>query len=166
MNNSFAFLVLSAISCAAAFGMFITRNLLHAALLMFLVMFGLAGLFVLAKADVLAVSHLLIYVGGVMILILFGIMLTQQRSNEETNKIFVLEKGKWFPMLIALVSFFGWFKLIEWANLPTDVLAGDENKVKQVGFLFSTQYSFVFEWVGVFLLIALVGATFIAKKDE
>lgn len=166
MNNSIAFLVFAFISCGAALGMVITRNLLHAALLMFVVMFGLAGLYVLANADVLAVSHLLIYVGGVMILILFGIMLTQQRANEQTNKLVVLENGKFFPMLIALVTFYGWFKLIEISNLSTQVIPGDESKIRQIGFLLTTQYSFVFEWVGVFLLIALVGATYIAKKDE
>lgn len=129
-------------------------------------MFGLAGLFVLAKADVLAVSHLMIYVGGVMILLLFGIMLTQKRGAGKTNDIKVLENDKWFPLLITIGGFYGWVKLIELSNLPTIVLPGDESKIRQVGFLFTTQYSFAFELVGVFLLVALVGATYIAKKDE
>jgi NADH-quinone oxidoreductase subunit J len=166
VNNSIIFLILAIISCGAAIGMLITRNLLHAALLMFVVMFGLAGLFVLAKADVLAVSHLLIYVGGVMILILFGIMLTQNRSEDQKNEMKVQENDKWFPLLISIAGFYGWIRLIEISNLPTNILPGDESKVRQVGFLLTTNYSFIFELVGIFLLIALIGATYIAKKDE
>lgn len=166
MNNSIVFLVLACISCGAAVGMLITRNLLHAALLMFIVMFGLAGLFVLAQADVLAVSHLMIYVGGVMVLLVIGIMLTQQRGKVLFNDITVMENAKWFPLLITIAVFYGWFRLIELSNLPTSIIGGDESKIKQVGYLFVTQYSFVFELVGIFLLIALVGATYIAKKDE
>lgn len=166
MNSSIVFLLLACISCGAAVGMLITRNLLHAALLMFVVMFGLAGLFVLAKADILAVSHLMIYVGGVMVLLVIGIMLTQQRGEGLFNDIKVTENTKWFPLLITLGVFYGWFKLIELSKLPTSIIVGDESKIKQVGYLFVTQYSFVFELVGIFLLIALVGATYIAKKDE
>jgi len=166
MNNSILFLILAFISCGAAVGMLITRNLLHAALLMFVVMFGLAGLFVLAQADVLAVSHLMVYVGGVMVLLIIGIMLTRQRGKGLFNDLKVSENAKWFPLLITLVVFYGWFTLIECSKLPTVIVGGDESKIKQVGYLFVTQYSFVFELVGVFLLIALVGATYIAKKDE
>ncbi|MEY2792274.1 MAG: hypothetical protein RJA76_266 [Bacteroidota bacterium] len=166
MIDSIAFLVLALIACGSAVGMLITKNLLHAAMLLFLTMFGLAGLFVLAKADVLAVSHLMIYVGGVMILILFGIMLTQQRDDSKQNQIRVSENSKLFPLLVVTAVIFGWYKLIEMSNLPTQILSGDESKIRQVGFLFTTQYSFMFELVGIFLLVALVGAAFIAKKDE
>lgn len=164
--NSIVFILLAFLTCGSAIGMLITKNLLHAALLMFVVMFGMAGLFVLANADVLAVSHLMIYVGGVMILILFGIMLTQKRGAGTSNDLKVEENGKLFPLIVALGSFYGWFKLIELSNLSTQVLPGDESKIRQVGFLLTTQYSFVFELVGIFLLIALVGSTFLAKKDE
>ncbi len=159
-------MILTIITCGGALGMLITRNLLHAAMLFFLTMFGLAGLFVLAKADVLAVAHLMIYVGGVLILILFGIMLTQMRNVANKNQMIVSENAKWFPFLLILAIFFAWIKLIEMSNLPTDIVGGDESKIRQVGFLFTTQYSFIFEWVGVFLLISLVGATYIAKNDE
>ena len=75
-----SFVLLATLTCGSALYMLFTKNLLHAALGMFMTMLGLAGLYVLAYADVMAVSHLMIYVGGVMILILFGIMLTQQNS--------------------------------------------------------------------------------------
>jgi NADH-quinone oxidoreductase subunit J len=64
------FLALTILTCGSAFFMLWTKNVLHAALAMFMTMLGLAGFYVLAFADVMAVSHLMIYVGGVLILIL------------------------------------------------------------------------------------------------
>jgi NADH-quinone oxidoreductase subunit J len=75
-----------------------TKNLLHAALAMFLTMLGLAGLYVLAYADVLAVAHLLVYVGGVLILILFGIMLTNQTDpTTGKNHLMTRESSRLLP---------------------------------------------------------------------
>jgi len=164
--NNIVFIFLAILTCGSAIGMLITKNLLHAVLMMFLVMFGLAGLFVMAKADVLAVSHLMIYVGGAMILILFGIMLTSKRDILGKNLLKVEENSKLFPLLICVAICFGWFQLINLSKIGFELIPDDQSKLKQVGFLLTTQYSFVFEWVGVFLLIALVGSTFIAKKDE
>ena len=65
------FLALTMLTCGSAFYMLLTKNVLHAALAMFMTMLGLAGFYVLAFADLMAVSHLMIYVGGVLILIFF-----------------------------------------------------------------------------------------------
>ncbi|MEY3645527.1 MAG: hypothetical protein RL127_235 [Bacteroidota bacterium] len=62
-----SFLALVLLTCGSGFAMLFTRNMLHAALAMFMCMLGLAGLYVIAYADLMAVSHLMIYVGGVLI---------------------------------------------------------------------------------------------------
>lgn len=162
-----AFLVLAMLTCGSALSMLWTKNLLHAALAMFLTMLGLAGLYVLAYADVLAVAHLLVYVGGVLILILFGIMLTNQTDPATgKNHLMTRESGRLLPFSIGLSFFLGLFWLFTkgpWINnLP---VTGD-SKLKEVGLGLLTEYAFPFELAGVFLLIALIGATFVGKNHD
>ena len=159
------FLVLALLTCGSALYMLISKNLLHAALAMFLCMLGLAGLYVMAFADVMAVSHLLIYVGGVLILILFGIMMTQTpiKEGESVNHLWADQSGRFWPLSMGLSIFMGLFWVLGHGNWSNEI-AQTDSKIVQTGVAFLTEYSFPFDLTGVFLLIALVGATFIAKN--
>jgi NADH-quinone oxidoreductase subunit J len=131
-------------------------------------MLGLAGFYVLAFADVMAVSHLMIYVGGVLILILFGIMMTGQRTFKtgETNELFTDQKGRFWAFTIGLSVFFGLSWLLGQQHFYAFADIDQHSKLGQAGLSFMLEYSFPFELTGVFLLIALVGATYIAKNHE
>ena len=131
-------------------------------------MLGLAGFYVLAFADVMAVSHLMIYVGGVLILILFGIMMTGQRTSKtgETNELFTEQKGRFWAFTIGLSVFFGLSWLLGQQRFYAFADIDQHSKLGQAGLGFMLEYSFPFELTGVFLLIALVGATYIAKNHE
>ena len=163
-----SFLALVVLTCGSGLAMLFSRNILHAALAMFMCMLGLAGLYVIAYADVMAVSHLMIYVGGVLILILFGIMLTSQpsRENQMKNHLLVAQRSLVWSALIGLSIFFGLvyvFTRMEW---ELHMVWNDQSKLKDVGLALLTQYAFPFELVGIYLLVALVGATFIAKRND
>ncbi len=162
-----AFLLLAILTCGSALVMLWTRKVLHAALALFMSMLGLAGLYVLAYADVMAVSHLMIYVGGVLILLLFGIMMTNSEGSKtgEVNDLWTEQRGKFWAIGLGLTIFFGLLWLLgrnTWAE-PLNEPKG--SKIISVGIAFLTDYSFAFELTGIFLLIALVGATYIAKND-
>ncbi len=162
-----SFLALVFITCGSGLVMLWTRNILHAALAMFMCMLGLAGLYVIAYADVMAVSHLMIYVGGVLILILFGIMLTNQQSreNQGENHLWVEQRSFLWSAAIGLSIFFGLvyvFSRVEW---DLHLVGNDQSKLRDVGIALLTKYAFPFELVGIYLLIALVGATYIAKRN-
>jgi NADH-quinone oxidoreductase subunit J len=145
-----------------------TKNILHAALAMFMTMLGLAGLYILAYADVMAVSHLMIYVGGVLILILFGIMLTKQnsRGDKDQNNLVTEESSRFWPLAIGLLSFAGLVFILMRGNFGGLEVVDSNSKLSFVGISLLTDYALPFELVGVYLLIALIGATFIAKQDE
>ncbi|MHA8098385.1 NADH-quinone oxidoreductase subunit J family protein [Aquirufa aurantiipilula] len=167
-----AFLVLAGLTCASALAMAWTKNLLHAALAMFLCMLGLAGLYVMAYADVMAVAHLLIYVGGVLILILFGIMLTQNSradQYETHNDLWTKQSGRFWALSISLSVFLGILFILNRSMSSFGMVSNEiqrSAKLTHVGLALLTEYSFAFELAGVFLLIALVGATYIAKHHE
>jgi NADH-quinone oxidoreductase subunit J len=164
----FSFLVLVLITCGSSLVMLWTKNILHAALAMFMTMLGLAGLYVLAYADVMAVSHLMIYVGGVLVLILFGIMLTNQknRGDKLQNDLVTEESSRFWPMLLGIIILAGFVFIFSLGNLGGVEIANPSSKLNYVGFALLTEYAMPFELVGIYLLIALIGATYIAKNHE
>ena len=163
-----SFLALVGITCGSALVMLWTKNILHVALAMFMTMLGLAGLYVLAYADVMAVSHLMIYVGGVLILILFGIMLTNQnsRGDKDQNNLVTEESSRVWPVLIGLAIFVGLVFILARGNFSGVEIADPNSKLSFVGISLLTEYAMPFELVGIYLLIALIGSTYIAKHDE
>ena len=163
-----SFLALVVLTCGSGLAMLFTCNMLHAALAMFMCMLGLAGLYVIAYADVMAVSHLMIYVGGVLILILFGIMLTTQENREQKgrNHLIVEQRGFFWSATIGLSIFFGLIYTFTRMDWELHMVGNDQSKLRDVGLALLTKYAFPFELVGVYLLIALVGATFIAKRHD
>lgn len=163
-----SFLALVGITCGSALVMLWTKNILHAALAMFMTMLGLAGLYVLAYADVMAVSHLMIYVGGVLILILFGIMLTNQnsRGDKDQNNLVTEESSRTMPIVIGLAIFAGLVFILARGNFGGVEIADPNSKLSFVGISLLTEYAMPFELVGIYLLIALIGSTYIAKHHE
>jgi NADH-quinone oxidoreductase subunit J len=163
-----SFLALVGITCGSALVMLWTKNILHAALAMFMTMLGLAGLYVLAYADVMAVSHLMIYVGGVLILILFGIMLTNQnsRGDKDQNNLVTEESSRTMPVVIGLAIFAGLVFILARGNFGGVEIADPNSKLSFVGISLLTEYAMPFELVGIYLLIALIGSTYIAKHHE
>jgi NADH-quinone oxidoreductase subunit J len=164
----FAFLALVILTCGSGLAMLFTRNILHAALAMFMCMLGLAGLYVVAYADIMAVSHLMIYVGGVLILILFGIMLTTQQSRENhgQNHLWVEQRSFFWSAVIGLSIFFALMYVFTRTQWELHLVGNDQSKLRDVGVALLTKYAFPFELVGIYLLIALVGATYIAKRND
>jgi NADH:ubiquinone oxidoreductase subunit 6 (subunit J) len=163
-----AFLVLVIITCGSALAMLWTKNVLHATLAMFMTMLGLAGLYVLAFADVMAVSHLMIYVGGVLILILFGIMLTNQnkRGDKVQNNLIADDSSRTWPLLIGISIFIILAVLLNRGEFWETEVSNHDSKLHFVGMALLTEYALPFELVGIYLLVALVGATYIAKHNE
>ncbi|MDE0115493.1 MAG: NADH-quinone oxidoreductase subunit J [bacterium] len=157
-----AFGIIAAVMVASALRVVTTRDIVHAALYLVIVLAGVAALFLLVGAEFTGITQVLIYIGAVIVLFLFGIMLTRSDfdQDEETD-----HKRK-FPAILtallllavmigALVDRFGDMELD--AAPQTTAEVSDE--------LFS-QYIVPFEAVSVLLLAALIGAIVIARREE
>jgi NADH-quinone oxidoreductase subunit J len=104
-----AFYGFSALAIGAALTILFTRNVMYAALCLFIALLGVAALYVLAGADFLAITQLLIYVGGVLVLLIFGVMLThraERESSQKANIVLTTHLNRFWGALIAL-SIFG-----------------------------------------------------------
>ncbi|MCY3577553.1 MAG: NADH-quinone oxidoreductase subunit J [bacterium] len=157
-----AFGIIAAVMVASALRVVTTRDIVHAALYLVIVLAGVAALFLLVGAEFTGITQVLIYIGAVIVLFLFGIMLTRSDfdQDEETD-----HKRKFPAILTALLlaavmigALVDRFEDVELDATPqTTAQVSDE--------LFS-QYIVPFEAVSVLLLAALIGAIVIARREE
>src|SRR5216110_3260932 len=96
------FFVFAAITVAAAAVVVLARSLIYSAFALLFTFFGVAGLYVLLGADFLAATQLLIYVGGILVLLLFGVMLTHKLYDLDLRS----EVGQFGPGLVAAFGLF------------------------------------------------------------
>jgi NADH-quinone oxidoreductase subunit J len=139
-----------------------TKNVVHAALWLVLVLAGVAALYVLAAAEFVAVSQVLVYIGAVMVLFLFGIMLTRAQIGGESN---TMNRGWGWAVPVAIVL----LALLSWAALDftgKDKLPdkGPTPNVQLSDNVLST-YLVPFLAISFVLLAAAIGAIVLARKD-
>ena len=160
------FFVFSGIIVAGLIGMIFTRKVVYAAFLLIVVMIALAGIFVLFKAEYLAVVQLLVYAGGIVILLAFGLMLTQQIKEGATPAAHHLI----FPglLLFVTVAFTFAYTIHQGIEIPLSYNTGSwpDQPVKTIGMLFMTDYIVAFELIAYLLLVVLVGASYYAKYSS
>lgn len=140
-----------------------TRNVIYSAFFLLFTFFGVAGIYVLLAADFLAVVQIMVYVGGILILLLFGVMLT----NKITNVYIRTGTANLLPASIAVGLMMGAMVsamlFTSWRVQDTQV---PDTTIKQLGSLLITDYILIFELLGMLLLIALIGAASIARREK
>ncbi|TAF96908.1 MAG: NADH-quinone oxidoreductase subunit J [Cytophagia bacterium] len=169
-----AFYGFSALAIGAALFILFTRNVLYAAFCLFVVLLGVAALFVLMGADFLAIAQILIYVGGVLILLIFGIMLTHRgepTTSQQPNRITTKHLNKFWGFTVALSIFGILFTVLVSANfqimqLPNAPINAPHSTVRRIGLSLLTDNVLPFEIAGVLLLMALIGAAYVATPTK
>lgn len=162
------FYLFIALAALSSLGILFIRNVFHAALLLLVCLLAIAGLYVLAFAEFLAVTQILIYAGGILVVIIFGIMLTSKLSGIPL----IVTNKKWFagalvgvPLFYLLINFLRHENFFQ-HDLSYDV-QGNWNPVNLIGIDFMTNYLLPFEVAGVLLLVTLIGAAVTASfKDN
>jgi len=181
------FVVIAALGLAAALGTILVRNLVRAALYLIAFFFTVACLFVLLEAEFLAALQVLVYIGAVAILLMFGIMLTRNIQGDDPTST----PSAWrLPGLVAGLGIFlilaygityqkpigtryswsaieGRPKIAQVKGRGTTPRADAVNNMaKVVGEELMTRYVIAFEVAGLLLTVALVGAIAIAHREE
>ncbi len=140
----------------------LTKNVIHAAYALALVLISLAGTYVLLKAELVAVVQILLYAGGVVILLVFGVMMTTRQGK---NLLLSESKNRVLATLISITI----FATISYIGFNTGILKPDPvatvDQVESIGISFLTTHLVAFELVAFLLLVALVGAAYLAKRS-
>jgi NADH:ubiquinone oxidoreductase subunit 6 (subunit J) len=203
------FYIFGAITIGGAFVTAFAKNIVYAAFALLFTFFGIAGLYVMANADFLAVTQLLVYVGGILILLIFGVMLTSRIGSVDIR---VNTGSRWVAGILAmglfailLAAFFGtaathtektpdgksktvssWasHEALPWSHSKWNVDAtsealkpkygapdeakaheGSSGTSVEIGTLFLTDFLLPFEVISVLILVSLLGATMIARRE-
>lgn len=157
----FIFYLFALVTLGSAFFVVSLRNIVHSAFFMLFTFFGVAGIYVLLGADFVAIVQLIVYVGGILILLLFGVMLTNKITTVD------IKSGAWqlLPSAIGVGLFAGILAAAlvntSWKTFDTAI---PNATTHNLGLLLMNEYIIVFELLGIILLIALIGAASLARK--
>lgn len=164
MVSTLAFYAVSIVVVVAAWRVVVTQDVARAALALVVVLAGLAPLFVMLAAEFVAVVQLLVYVGAVVVLLLFAIMLTR-RGTKSTEQA-LSGRNKVIGAIVAGGLFVGLCASFAGSEMGNDEVAPTTvGRTADVGVSLLRDYVVAFELVSVLLLVTLIGAIVVARKD-
>ena len=158
-----AFVVLAVAGVIGAFRVVTARNVVHAALYLVIALSATAGVYLLLAAEFIAWVQILIYVGAIVILFLFGLMLTkapigrEALDNQRRGVAFLVGAAILAGLVYLVVDAFGWD---ETKLDPVQGTAAD------VGSSIFSRFVLPFEAISFLLLAALIGAIVLSRRDE
>ena len=166
---SFFFLLFAVISCAFAVAVVLSPNVVRMAFYLVLSLAATAGLFFLAGADFVGSMQILIYVGGTLVLLVFGVMLTSQERfvSMKTSQGEMMIAGLVGACLLALLVWAA-VSVPEWRGLSRDEVDAIplQPTATRVGLGLLGPYLLVFEIISVHLLVVLIGAAYLARAKR
>src|SRR5512138_1816079 len=163
--TKYIFYLLSVLALYSALMVLISRKQIHSVLFLTLAFFAIAGHYILLNAQFLAVVHIIVYAGAIMVLFLFTVMLLNLNTEERSPKplwirlALVLSGG--LLMLVLIAVFRGYDMALVHNPALTQV-----GLVKNLGRVLYTDYLIPFELSSILFLTAMVGAVMLGKKEQ
>jgi NADH-quinone oxidoreductase subunit J len=163
------FLGLAALAVVAAFNVILQRNPIYSAIGLIVVLCCLAALFLLLYAQFIAAIQIIVYAGAIMVLFVFVIMLLNVR--EEESKTDRQKYLKWLaaPLFLALLAeVFAAIRIVDTAPATSQLAAAPTSlgTVESIATEMFTRYVLPFEAVSVLILMAIVGALLLARREK
>lgn len=161
------FYILSAITLGTAFLTILSRNPIHSAIYLVLCFFSIAGHYLMFNAQFLAIVHIIVYSGAIMILMLFTIMLMNLNKEDEQHKSIMTRIAAAVSFcLVAFVLLAAFVKAQSHQALSYKTDGGDFQSIKVLGQVLLNEYMVPFEFASVLLLVSMIGAVLLSKKEH
>jgi NADH-quinone oxidoreductase subunit J len=160
------FCVLGAVTIATAFLSIFSRNPIHSALYLVICFFTIAGHYLLLNSQFLAIVHIIVYSGAIMILFLFTIMLMNLNKENEVHKPRITRLGaivSFCLITVVLILVFINSKPIVGEYIST---GEDYQSIKVLGKVLLNEYMVPFEFASILLLVAMIGTVLLSKKEK
>ncbi|SFB11589.1 NADH dehydrogenase subunit J [Flavobacterium swingsii] len=160
------FYFLSAITLATAFLTIISKNPIHSAIYLVICFFSVAGHYLLFNAQFLAIVHIIVYSGAIMVLFLFTIMLMNLNKEGEPHKKIATKLAAVISFgLVCFVMLAVFIKAMP--KMETYRTSGqDFQSIKVLGKVLLNEYMVPFEFASVLLLVAMMGVVLLSKKEK
>jgi NADH-quinone oxidoreductase subunit J len=159
------FYLLSTLALYAAIMMLLSKKPIHSVLYLTLTFFAIAGHYILLNAQFLAVVHIIVYAGAIMVLFLFTVMLLNLNKEEHSPKPLWVKAAAIIAgcMLgLVLIAVFRGYDL----KVAQDPMVTQIGLVKNLGKILYSEYKLPFELASVLFLTAMVGAVLLGKKEQ
>lgn len=160
------FCVLAAITLSTAFLTVFSRNPIHSAIYLVICFFSVAGHYLLLNAQFLAIVHIIVYSGAIMILFLFTIMLMNLNKENEVHKPKITRLGAIVSFCLVCLILIAIF--INSKPIAGDYIATGEDyqSIKVLGKILLNEYMVPFEFASILLLVAMIGTVLLSKKEK
>jgi NADH-quinone oxidoreductase subunit J len=159
------FCVLAAITLSTAFLTIFSRNPIHSAIYLVICFFSIAGHYLLLNAQFLAIVHIIVYSGAIMILFLFTIMLMNLNEKHEVHRPRFTRLGAIVSFclvcLVLIKIFINSKPIVEY-----DYTGEDYQSIKVLGKILLNEYMVPFEFASILLLVAMIGTVLLSKKEK
>ena len=160
--TEFVFWFVAALTIMSAAFVVLNNQLIYSAVALLFTLFGIAGIYVFLWADFIAGIQILVYVGGILVLVIFGIMLTNKiRSERISHKSIQQGVGG----VIAFWFFIFLFIALSKAPWAESAAVEPSGTVREIGILLLTDFLLPFEIISVLLLGALIGAAVLSRGE-
>ncbi len=159
------FYLFATIVLVSAGGVVFSRKMMYSAFSLLFTFFGVSGLYVLLSADFIAVTQIMVYVGGILVLIIFGVMLTTKITGVDikSGTLGAFQMGIAGLASLAIAVFMIIMSMnTQW--MIKDPLAETSSTVEAIGGLLFTEYLLAFGVAAILLLVAFIGAALIARR--
>ena len=163
MGADIIFWMVVALTVGSAFLVVLSQNLIYSAIALLFSFMGVAGLYIFMMADFIAATQIVIYVGGILVLIIFGIMLTQRIRDVRISHT-SMQRG--IGGVVVALIFIGLFLMITGSPWHFEAIPEVEGTVSGIGKLLMVEYLLPFEVASVLLLTALMGAAMLSRKGD
>ena len=162
---SILFYLVTSVVILSSIALIAVNNTVHAALLLVLIFFNTAILWLMMNAEFLAIVLVLVYVGAVLVLFLFVIMLLDiQVQKTVSKKLYLI-----FSVVISIIMFAELYMVIfyhDFENIVIENLGQDTSNTYEIGLLLFTEHIFSFEVTAFILLVAIIAAIAINMSDR
>jgi len=159
------FYILVAITLSTAFLTIYSKNPIHSAIYLVICFFSIAGHYLLLNAQFLAMVHIIVYSGAIMILFLFTIMLMNLNKEDEVHKPRITRLGAVVVFCLLSIVMIAIFINSKTIMGEYDLTGEDYQSIKKLGKVLLNEYMVPFEFASVLLLVAMIGAVLLSKKE-
>jgi len=157
------FFLLAGLAVAGALNLILQRHPIHSALSLVVVMMALAGLYLLQGAEFIAAVQIIVYAGAIMVLFIFVIMLLNAGEEERTN---LSRMARWVGLPLGI---FLLLQLVYWIGSAQEApatVAASPAQTRKLAMMLFQEFVFPFELTSILILIAILGALVLAKKES
>ncbi|HMI06055.1 MAG TPA: NADH-quinone oxidoreductase subunit J [Flavobacterium sp.] len=160
------FCVLAAVSVGTAFMTIFSKNPIHSAIYLVICFFSIGFQYLLMNSQFLFIVHLIVYAGAIMILFLFTVMLMNLNKEDEVHKPRITRWAAVVLFILSCIVLIAIFIQSKPIVGPYDTTGEDYQSIKVLGKILLNEYMVPFEFASVLLLVAMIGAVLLSKKEK